>query len=270
MNNLIVGIATNYTWEDLEPFVISLRRSGYSDRCILIFEGSVDESLQTKVAEYQIEIRVVPKTSSHPIVSRFTIIADIIDAIFDLDYVICVDTKDIVFQSNPIAWLEQNLGDKSLAIVSEGSLYINNSGNKKNAIDAFGEDVYKTIANEEVCNAGVIAGRPSIVSRLSRDIYSLCAVDLRLKEFTPTYEDMLPDQTAMNLLIRQYPYIDKVSIIPASKGFVFEGVFDKVHKQQDESRIESGIAYPKNSLAPFVIFHQYFAWLEEVRDIYKE
>lgn len=270
MNSLIIGIATNYTWDDLEPFAVSLRRCGYSDRCILIFEGNVDEPLQKKIAEYQIEIRVVPKTSAHPIVSRFTIIADIIDAISGLDYVVCVDTKDIVFQSDPITWLEKNLGDKSLAIVSEGSLYANNSGNKKNAIDAFGEDVYKTIAKEEVCNAGVIAGRPSIVSRLSRDIYSLCAVDLRLKEFTPTYEDMLPDQTAMNILIRHYPYIDKIKIVSASQGFAFEGVFDKVHKQQDESRVENGIAYPKNSSVPFAIFHQYFAWLEEVRDIYKE
>lgn len=269
MTNLIVGIATGYNWNALEPFVVSLRRH-YKGKCVLIIDERADEALYAKFREYNISTFKLEGSEEHPIVARFSVIADLIDSMPDLDYVVCVDTKDIVFQSDPVAWLEANLGDKELAVVSEGSLYQNNIGNARNAKVAFGEDVYKTLAQEEVCNAGVIAGRPHIISRLSRDIYSLCAIDLRLVEFKPTYEDMLPDQTAMNILLRQSPYDHKVLILQAEDGFVFEGVFDKVHLQQDKSFYKDGTIRPKKSLKPFVIFHQYFAWQPEVRELYSE
>lgn len=271
MTNLIIGIATGYNWETLEPFVVSLRRAGYKDRCILILDQSAEESLYNKLKEYDIATFTMGNLEEDPIVIRFSVISKIIDTmISEVKYVICVDTKDIVFQHNPMTWLDNHLGNAKLVVVSEGSLYENNVGNKKNVISAFGKEVYEKIAKEEVCNAGVIAGYAKTVSRLALDIYKLCATDLRLKEFKPTYEDMLPDQTAMNILLRQEAYCSDVLIVSAKDGFAFDGVFSKVHLQQDEADVIDAIAYPKGSTIPYAIFHQYFAWQLEVRDKYKE
>jgi hypothetical protein len=323
--DLITGMASGYTWQTLQPFVLSLRRSGYTGRCVLIFgEGRKEEvghapgyepgayaakgyvhpvdaagdkeALYSKLLEYGVEAHDIGTFDEHPIMARFPVIADLIDSIGPR-YVLSVDTKDIVFQYDPTFWLEQYLGNKEVCVVSEGSTYQQSLGNAKNIRVAFGEDMYESMKDEMVLNAGVIAGLPETVSKLHRDVHELALTDLRLKEVQPGYKEMVADQTAMNILLRRDRYRDKTLFATQHDGFVAE--YHHLHYSWagDERKFEidlmenvnsgqrpdlpldeynyyrDGIIYPGGSEVPFAIFHQYMVngyWWVDIKEKYKE
>src|SRR5271169_1035828 len=131
--DLIIGMATGYNWDHLEAFVVSLRQSGYQGRCILIDgEGPhipptpwrIDPRITREALNrYNIEVLNFGRFEEHPMILRFKIVSDYLYGNPDFRYVMMVDTRDIIFQSDPIIWLEKNLGNRQLAIVSEGMLF---------------------------------------------------------------------------------------------------------------------------------------------------
>jgi hypothetical protein len=192
-NDLIIGMASGYTWQDLQPFVLSLEQSGYTGRCVLIFgEGHKDDggyapgynpgayiarhyihpvdidkdkkALYAKLAEHGVEAHDIGTFEGHPIMSRHPSIADVIDAI-NPRYVLSTDTKDIVFQLDPTTWLEQHLGDKQICVVSEGITYAQNPGNAENCRAAYGEEIAESLKDEFVVNCGVLSGTAAAISQ---------------------------------------------------------------------------------------------------------
>jgi hypothetical protein len=323
--DLIVGMAAGYTWQTLQPFVLSLSRSGYKGRCVLILgDGRKEETgdcpgyaptdgaqkgyihpvdatgdriaLCYKLLDYGVEPCDIGSFTEHPIMARFPIIADIIDRSGSLRYVLSVDTKDVIFQYDPTTWLEQHLGDKQVCVVSEGTTYQQSLGNANNCRAAFGDDKYELMKDNMVLNAGVIAGVPSIVSRLHRDIYALTATDKRGGQ--PGYSEMVADQTAMNILLRlDDRYRDTTFFATHRDGFVAE--FCHLHyswvngKRKFErhlvEQVENGqrpdlpldeynfhrdeAIYPGGSTKPFAINHQYTNngdWWVELKEKYQE
>lgn len=236
MSDLIIGMASGYSDEQLKPFVNSLKRTGCSGAYCLLRENPLPQ---------------------HPIVSRFKLIADVLEVVKNR-YVICVDTKDVVFQSNPIVWLEQYMGDHEIVVRGEGAVYRQNPGNRTNMIQAFGVETYEQISNYEVVNGGVIAGRSDAVKKLCREIYGLCLTDQRLARFTPTYDDMLPDQSALNLRLRSY----KAFITHAPDAFVFH--------VNDPHNFKDGVMYVPGGEIPYCMFHYwvYSWWKDKVLERY--
>lgn len=250
MNDLIIGMAANYTWDDLYPFVVSLRRSGYKGRCILINHEDqildrVGLSPLPHYRSYGIEGHE-EKLKNHPIVDRFRIIPELITG--NERFVIACDTSDIVFQSDPMKWMEKHLYPQSLCVVSEGVTYEHSEGNRKNMIEAFGEEAYKWMRENEVINAGVIAGKPWAVKETCENIYEVCLKDRRSGVAGKTWDDMLPDQSALNLIVRPW-----WKIATAEDHFVYE--------------------YSHAPAAPheFAIYHQYLCRdRERIREKYLE
>lgn len=293
ITDLVIGIASGYGWQELEPFVTSLRNSGYEGRCILIFKESQkqEENFQLKLRRLNIESYFAEFTE-HPIIARFCIMPQIlrtIDCVFR--YVLAVDTRDIIFQSNPTVWLEKNLGSAKLIVASEGQRYRDNYPNRKNITEAFGQISYNRLADKEIVNGGVIAGTPEEVTKLSLDIYDLCKKDQRPKFDNPTSLNMLADQAALNILLRTEVYRDITKIAVARDGFVSNwcqlhrtllrnGAWKLEDRQQQEvakgrpdwpiedySVFRNGLIFPGNSGEPFTIFHQYDVtpeWRESV------
>lgn len=280
--DLIIGMATGYSWSELYPFVVSLRRSGYDGHCILITgQGPHDEvsrldkvlvepnwsiDLKEKLNKYDVRTLDIGKFEEHPGLYRYPVIADQIDLYKHLyRFVLCVDVKDIVFQSDPIIWLNRFSFDREIVVATEGTKYRGSFiGNKKNVIEAFGLDAYNKLHEKLILNAGVIAGRPDSVHNLLVDIYNLCKKDQRLSTFTPTYKDMFPDQSAMNLILRQEPYLSRTLVAT-------DFVFDSGHMQTLKPIFKDGLMYTSFGDV-YPIFHQYFCagvW-QEVREKYKE
>jgi hypothetical protein len=297
MTDLVIGIASGYTWHELYPFVVSLRRCGYEGRAVLIIgdgphdaghpiiyeRGEVKADLSSKLEDHGIETINLGNFPEHPILARFPTIADAIDKSSGLRYALSMDTKDIVFQYDPTKWLERHLGDKQIAVQSEETTYAKSEGNKRNCILAFGEETFERMRDEDVLNAGVICGTPSWVSRLHRDIYNLTLTDMRMKRGEKIgYEQMIADQTALNILLRQPPYSDVTKIVHNHEGFVYEGCLygsiaphtlmtsEQVVELASRTNLrwDDDMTMTTNDGSPYAVVHQYFAvseWIHGLR-----
>lgn len=277
--DLIIGMASSYGWEDLEPFAVSLSRSGFKGECVLIIgEGPKDEvprygplpkaredrTLEQMLGKYGIKVWDVGKFEEHPSIARAYFISTYLCA-HTYRYVLCVDTKDLVFQKNPMIWMEENLRDKELVVVSEMQRYGQGEmvGNNKNMIEAFGEEEYQKLKGQEIVNGGVFGGKTDMVKLIC---YFINQMSLQDKRGPVGYAQMLPDQSALNILIREPEFKDKVLITWPHEGFVFGHPLRRYSTFKDDGKM-----YPIESTEPFYIFHQYFdseIWWKAVRSLY--
>jgi hypothetical protein len=196
VRDLIIGMASGYTNEQLKPFVNSLERH-YDGEYFLIRQNP-----------YNV----------HPILSRFDLIPKFLDGRL-LRYVIAVDTSDVVFQSNPMIWLEKNLGQHQLCVVSEHTTFAASEGNSKNMQEAFPEN-WEEMKDREVCNAGVIAGTQRYMSWICQQIYLMCLTDNRINAAPIKqleWHEMISDQSALNICIKD---MKEVLIAKAEDNFV--------------------------------------------------
>jgi hypothetical protein len=197
MKDLIIGMACGYTDEQLKPFVNSLKRTGYNGDLVLIRQNPY---------------------AVHPILSRFDLIPRYIN---HQRWVIAIDTSDVVFQSNPIDWLEQNAKSHELVVVSEQVTFQESEGNRYNMLAAFPQ-YWEQIKNREVFNAGVIAGKARTVKEICEQIYLLCLQDARINGAPIKkleWQEMISDQSALNILLDNYPCVLRAN---ASSNFVHE------------------------------------------------
>lgn len=190
----------------------------------------------------------------HPVVDRWKLIADYI-AKGDYRYVIACDTFDVVFQSNPFDWLEQKLGDYDFVVVSEEKTFEQCEGNKRGMLQSFPQ-FWEQIKYHYIMNAGIVAGKADKVADICSNIYNLCQQDVRLPDFTPKFEDRLPDQQSLNLALCLYkPYC-----AGGESAFAFQ--YNHKHEFRD------GRMYNENG-QPYAIFHQYvYGWKDEVQKLY--
>jgi hypothetical protein len=110
---------------------------------------------------------------------------------------------DVIFQSNPSDWLEQNLGDKKLCAAAEGLKYKDESWGINNMQKSFGPAAAAYMADTPIYNAGVTAGTYEEYLDLCYNVNLLC-------NGAPMYVEGGggPDQAALNLLLSLKPYKD--------------------------------------------------------------
>lgn len=299
MNDIVLGMATGYGWEELQPWVISLRETGYKGEAALFIGNAPGEpvgycpgygpgdyatrqeakirkaknlidtkdKLTDKLSDYDIYTVRTEGLTTHPSIARGKTVSMYINALGPYRYAVVTDTKDVVFQSDPITWLSKNLNPvRKIAIQSEGMMYQNSPGNLRNVKYAFGLDIAQKMLDASVLNAGVIAGDAKCVADFCNAIYELSLKDERLKTFTPGYEDMLADQSAMNILSWELPWINQIQRVDEQSDFVSE-FHHNVPRQ-----IKDGIMLnPKGE--PYCMWHQWMVngdWWRLVKEKYRD
>ena len=90
-------------------------------------------------------------------------------------YIVTTDVKDVVFQTNPMKWLEQNLGDKKINVASESIRYRDEDWGKNNLLKAFGQAVYEENKDNVIVNAGTISGDFDTMLDFFFNVYMLCS-----------------------------------------------------------------------------------------------
>jgi hypothetical protein len=177
-------------------------------------------------------------------------------------YLISTDVGDIVCQSDPVKWLDDNLGDAMLNAASESLRYKNEVlWGSKNMKDSFGSTVYDHMSDKIIYNAGTISGRFDYVVGLFLNIYLMCQ----------GYGTPNPDQAAYNVLLSQEPYKSVTKFNPSESGWAaqmgtscdpgkLEFFGDKIEEAQPV--IEDAVVKTSTG-KPFVIAHQYnrLKWL---------
>lgn len=297
--DLIIGGASNYTWDDLKYWINSIKLSGFSGDVVLVATNIKKETIEKLTSEgIMLELYgkqqengdIVAHSNGAPHVERFFYIWNYLkNNVSNYDFVISTDTRDVVFQDNPSAWLDENFthGYDGLIASSEGMKYEDEPWNNQNLHQAFGPYFHNYYKNMMIYNVGVLAGFPEQM----RDLFFMI--------FQMSINRPIPvvDQVVFNILLNQEPYKKTTKFVcnqdawAAQLGTTLEAVnsgagdlgmmikrdppmlnrYLENYKDKQPYITEDGIVINSNG-QKFTIVHQYdrtHAWKDKIMKRYE-
>lgn len=206
--DLIIGLAANYTWENLEPFACSIVQSGFLGDKVLFVKNLTAEATDHLI-DLGFRLIPVPKMANDhfryfPYVGRFLLIHQFLSENPGYRFVFCADTRDLVFQHNPSTWMEKHIGAYNLVAASEFCRHRDSSPCMGWVNDVFSE-VKSWMEQTTIYCSGFVAGRADYVRDLSLGIY------LGGRYLTPDVWGA--DQPVMNTILHQKAYAD-ATLVP--------------------------------------------------------
>ncbi len=220
MKYTIISSLTNYGVTQIKPFVESINKSGYSgEKLMLVYNVSAD------VIEYLNEngwMIVQSEQQQHIILQRFRDMYALLWQ-YETDVIIWVDVKDIVFQKDPVEWLEKNM-KKDILAFSESLKFGDEEWARLNAGTSFPME-WEWLQNKEIHCAGTIVGKKEAIRDLFIDIYRW--------SLTTSNPQQLADQAAYNILINMHQWKDKVQFVKQQEGFAAQ-----LHLKLNPSQVE--------------------------------
>lgn len=277
-NDVTIGAIENYGWREIEPYAVSLSRVGFKGRKVL-FVKNVSNECHVRLEQMGFELVEVENYSYFNkgfFLTRFLIAREYLmrcqkDPAKAVRYVFATDYRDVVFQTNPSTWMEENKGEDRIIIGSEKVKIKDEPGAVKWAKHIFGEEIYEEMKEGEVLNSGTIAGECDALCDLFLRIYEL-GVD------TGEWGWAQSDQTVLNWIVRQSPFKEITRVPKFDEHFAavvccaISGRYqDKL--SEDCPEMVKGIVYPKGEVQPFCILHQYQGrtdWIKGVDSRYRE
>ena len=247
--DLLVGCITKYSKSDIEPWVESIQRSGYTGgKMMLVYDVSQDVINYLKLNHFDV---YQSQLNQHIILQRFLDLHHLLKDI-DCDRIIWTDVKDVIFQTNPSHWLNKNK-TKPIIACSECITFKDDEWAVTNAGTSFPME-WEWLQNKTSHCAGTIAGDKEYIRDLFINIYRW--------SLTSSNPDQLSDQAAYNVLINQTQYKDIVQFTPQEDGFATQlgtVLIKKDHfgdKLLEPTPIVDDLIRNQKG-EPFVIVHQY-------------
>ncbi len=221
--DLVIGAVGNYGWDQVQLWSNSLRRSGYAGKKMLVIYTGTKAFIDRANAEGFFVVTFARDPAGNAVYPRKHIV--VVDRFHDIwalgdhpsfkslgfadsRYVIATDVRDVVFQSNPSVWLTKH-ATHPIIVGSEAIRLRDEDWGRENMISSFGRDVYETVKDNIVYNAGTLAGRWSALKDLFLQIYLM-------SRFNPVHN---PDQAALNILLRSTPYQPLVQFNTLADGW---------------------------------------------------
>jgi hypothetical protein len=263
--DLIIGAFKNYDFNKVKPWVDSINTCGFKGDKVVI---SINSTVQTnqKLTDSGFGVLSVDSSDSRVQVhmERFVHIYSFLkDRLDDYRYVITTDVRDVIFQRDPIPFIEQVMNENSARInpvsllaVSEGIKIKDEAWNKDNIFKTFGPHFAVDVEDKEVLNVGTIAGKAEAVK-------DLCGMIFQLSMNRP---DWVADQAAYNILMNWEPYKSCTDIVRLRDAWACNlHVTNKPDQLQEfgpyllEERpiFEDGLVKDGKNKEPFAIVHQY-------------
>ena len=216
MNDLVLAVMKNVNWHDVDCFIVSLRRTGYSGRVVMFVEN-ITEDARTKLKEFGVEL-VDFNTPAAAMSVHFQTARYIPGAAFlqehykEFRYVMWTDVWDVVFQSNPFEWVEENTSHApTIVAAKEGWLIKNQAINDIWIQKLTSGEEYARLREEEVLCAGTIFGDAESMKNLISAIANQVL----------TVDGMMGlDQGMVNVFLRRSPFKAITEIPDPSEGFV--------------------------------------------------
>ena len=263
MKDLIIGCSTNYDWSKLKYWINSINQSGFEGEKVLILMNCDKETvLKVHDAGFKIvafgqdEESNLSYQSPIPVhVERFLHIYQYLKKAGPFRYVVTTDVKDVVFQKNPMEYIENHIKDNNFIFSSESMFYKDEPWGNQNLLDTFGEFVYKEFKDNEIFNVGVLAGTGEAIQALAMNIFVSC-MNRPVK---------ICDQSTFNFMISQKPYKGTSLYMGSESGWACQLGTTKDPSKIDEFRplllepspvMVDDLVTTSLSL-PYYIVHQY-------------
>jgi len=269
MKDVVVGAITGYDFDKIKPWVNSLDRSGFDGlKAMICYNVSYETVEELTKRGYTIlafgrdeeKKQFVYKENFSIVVDRFLHLWYFLKK-FDQEYryIITTDVKDVIFQTNPSTWLEQNLFDKQISVGCESLKYIDESWGNHNLFKSFGPLVYEQHKDNLIYNAGTISGKFDTMIDLFLNIYMLCNGTSHQIEGGGG-----PDQAALNVLLNMKPYKEITKFNMSEDGYAAQlgttgpQIFNKVKEKLVEKTpiMIDGVVCTSDK-KPFCLVHQY-------------
>jgi hypothetical protein len=199
--DLIISAYTNYDWSKLKYWANSIDRCGFTGDKVMIVYNSDPATVQ-KLVDLGFKIWAFNRDSTTGnffwpteliiVVQRFYHMWYYLNQLPDdhYRYVITTDAKDVVFQTNPVKWLENNLGNKDIVASCESIRYMHEPWGDDNLNGSY-PMVHQQMRKNPIWNCGVQAGRQRAIKELWLHIWLMCKAGGRPN----------PDQAAYNVLL---------------------------------------------------------------------
>ncbi len=255
-DDLVVGTIGLCKWERIEPWVVSLERSGYAGKKAVITYNAADDVVERLIAR-EFHIKRIAHHSRHLNVDRCCFLWQLLQEV-KARYVIATETRDLVFQTNPSLWLEKHLAPFRVMVGSEGVAYKDAPESNSDMGAFFGPEVRAWMRDKTVYASESIAGEISAVRDLSLNIYLM------------GYHNIAPfptDQAALNVLINLFPWNEITRLSSMADGWACyaANVADPIKlkmirpflKESEPVLGTDGFVYPADSTTPFCIVGQY-------------
>jgi hypothetical protein len=212
--DLILGVLgtkwCGFKYPGVEAYLVSIERSGFRGRKIMIV-FDIRPEVREKLIEYGFELIDVPSPRDPFFHARMRLAWEYLkNHQKEFRYIFWLDIKDLVLQSDPSVWMEQNIGSDSIIGSTECVTIQQEETNQIWARAILGEDKYKEIKDTEVINGGTWAG----VSEAMTEVFH--AVHLMIYSYQGPYP---PCQIAINYILRSKAFIDRLRIPRWSEGF---------------------------------------------------
>lgn len=208
MKHTIIGCITKYSVDDIKPYVESINKSGFNgEKLMLVYDVSneVIEYLDNKgwlIAHSELQ--------EHIILQRFRDMYALLQS-YQTDVIIWTDVKDIIFQKDPIEWLNKWMRKDILAF-SECVKLKDDPWACVNSGTTFPMEWEFGIKEQISYCAGTIVGKKEAMRDLFIDIYRWSK--------TTANPEQLSDQAAYNVLLRLQHYKSSVDFVEQERGFV--------------------------------------------------
>jgi hypothetical protein len=206
MKYTIAGCITKYGIDDIRPYVESINKSGFDgEKLMMIYDVSAE------VIDYLNNngwIIVQSELYEHVILQRFRDMYALLSE-YETDIIIWTDVKDVVFQNNPIKWIEKNMKGDILSL-SESVIFKDDDWAVVNAGTSFPME-WEWLQNKISYCAGTIVGKREALRDLFIEIYRWSK--------TTANPEQLSDQAAYNVLINLHHFKNIVQFVNQEEGF---------------------------------------------------
>lgn len=284
MKDMVIGSITGYDFDKIRPWVNSLDRSGFDGtKAMLCYNVSQDTVKELTDRGYQIfAFNRNEQTGDFEYRRVFSIVVErFLHLWYFLKehrgthrYIITTDVKDVIFQYNPSAWLEQNIGDKKINVASESITYGKEDWGANNLQKSFGHLLYKDMENNIIANAGTISGDFDTMIDLFLNIYLLCNGTSHQVDGGGG-----PDQAALNVLLNMKAYADITNFAPSESGWAAQlgTTGPQIAGKYGDRLVENSPIMIDNVVCtsqgiPFALVHQYDRvpeWKEKIENKFK-
>lgn len=268
--DVIIGAITGLTWPEIRPYAVSLSCSGFEGEMVMLVNGISPEVRDNLAREgfVVIDFDLPADFKGHSCDSakdipawtgfgqyRYKPAIDFLAANSDrFRYVIWTDVRDLIFQTNPIDWLEDNLTPPYRLVVARECWKIKDQPHNNQWAKFTAPNDYEWLKEEEVLCAGSVAGEAEIMLELFSAIWRAAQ----------TLDPRANDQGIFNYLMRQTPFKDACVVPSMAAGFAATGWKAKRYApfaySTDDSpvfNVDDYVVYTPDGVTPFAISHQY-------------
>jgi hypothetical protein len=269
MKDIVVGCITGYDFDKIKPWVNSLDRCGFTGtKAMICYNVGYDTIEELVKRNYTIlafkkndeKNRVEYREDFSIVVDRFLHLWYLLKPFAgQYRYIVTTDVKDVVFQTDPIAWLEAHIGNKQINVASESIRYQDEDWGSHNLLKSFGPLIHDHNKQNTIYNAGTISGEFDTMLDLFLNIYMLCNGTSHNIEGGGG-----PDQAALNVLLNMKHYKDITNFAQSEDGYAAQlgttgpqiaGKYADRLLEKSPILVDNRVCTSKG--VPFAMVHQY-------------